>query len=110
MFTSGNNFFRFAAAMALGALVAGCGGVDLGFTDGAGSGVKNVLLGKPTPEPNLPDRAPLVLPPKDASLPVPGQAPQATAVNTPQPPADSGEAKKQTAANSDGGWFSRVFN
>jgi hypothetical protein len=125
MFTSGNSFSGFAAAMALTALVAGCGGVDLGLDNGAGSGVKQALLGKPAPEPNLPERPPLLLPPQNAALPVPGQPPQA-ALNNPQWPAGSDEAKKQAAAKPEDdcktnpaaaqeercrpGWFSRVFN
>lgn len=79
--------------------MAGCdGGVDLEVNapllSAAGVNVKEALMGKPAPEPNLPDRGPLVLPPRNASLPVPGQA---AALNNAQWPTDPEEAKKQAA-------------
>jgi hypothetical protein len=100
MFKTRKCFVSVTAAVALGALCAACG---LGDTDvevnapllsAAGLNVKETLMGKPAPEPNLQERAPLVMPPPNAPLPVPGQS-QAAA--HPQWPADSDEARKQAA-------------
>ena len=67
MFTFGKPFMGCVAAMALAAMLSGCGGVDVDINapllEGAGLNVKEALMGKPAPEPNLPERAPLVLPP-----------------------------------------------
>ncbi len=102
MLASRKFFSSLAAVLALGAFAAGCdGGVDLEVNapllNAAGLNVKEALLGKKAPSPNLPDRAPLVLPPQNAPLPVPGQAPQQTALDGQQWPADPEEAKKQAA-------------
>jgi hypothetical protein len=82
--------------------------------------LKQTLLGKAAPEPNLPEHPPLVLPPRDAALPVPGTG-QAAAPANPQWPTNTDPAKNQAAAsnnascNGDGGqdcrpgWFSRTF-
>ena len=52
MFASRNSLAGLAAALAFGALTAGCsGGTDLGL-----SGAKEALVGKPVPSPDLPDR------------------------------------------------------
>jgi hypothetical protein len=102
MFTSKKSMKGLAAAIILGAFAAGCeGGVDLDVNapilNAAGVNVKEALMGKPAPEPNLPDRGPLVLPPQHASLPVPGQPAQSAALNNAQWPTDPEEAKKQAA-------------
>ena len=60
-------------------LLSACdGGVDLDINapilEAAGVNIKESLMGKPAPEPDLPERGPLVLPPKSADLPAPGQA------------------------------------
>jgi hypothetical protein len=55
------------------------------------------LMGKPAPAPNLPDRAPLVMPPKNAALPAPGEAPVVMASNGQQWPTDPEERKKAMA-------------
>jgi len=97
-----------AAAVALGALAAGCGSVsDIGtpFT-----GAKEALLGKPMPTPDLPERPKLVIPPSSAALPVPGQAAPAQT----QWAAAAEQANKQAAAaepkqDSSSGWFSGLF-
>lgn len=84
-------------------LVVGCAdsGVDMEINapilEAVGVNVKEGLLGKPAPEPDLPEHAPLVLPPQNASLPVPGQAPQAAAANQQQWPVDPEDSKKQAA-------------
>ncbi len=83
MFTMRDCLKGVAVAVVLGALSAGCSDVgmdvDVPLLDTAGTNVKQALMGKPQPEPNLQERAPLVMPPKDAPLPVPGQSPQAPA-------------------------------
>ena len=81
-------------------LLSACdGGVDLDINapilEAAGVNIKESLIGKPAPEPDLPDRGPLVLPPKSADLPAPGQAPQPVANR--QWPVDPVDAKKEAA-------------
>ncbi|MFZ1107172.1 MAG: hypothetical protein WAN43_02325 [Rhodomicrobium sp.] len=90
MFTTRKSFVGVTAAAVLGALCAACGG-DMGNVSLPGLNFKETFMGKPAPEPNLQDRAPLVMPPPNAALPVPGQS--QTAAN-PQWPADSDQAKK----------------
>jgi hypothetical protein len=101
MFKMRKCFVGVTASVALGALCAACGAVgDTDFEvnapllNAAGLNVRETLMGKPAPEPNLQERAPLVMPPPNAPLPVPGQA-QAAA--HPQWPADADEAKKHAA-------------
>jgi hypothetical protein len=72
-----------ALTAAAGVLVSGCSS-DLGFGS-VGTGTKEALLGKSNAEtPDLQERRPLVMPPQNATLPVPGQASQPSA---PTPPA-----------------------
>jgi hypothetical protein len=59
-----------AAVIALGALLAACAGSDLGV----GSAVKELVVGKPAPEPDIPDRPRLSMPPPNAALPPPGDS------------------------------------
>ncbi len=95
MFTTRKCFVSVTAAVALGSLCAACGisDVDMGMS----VPFKETLLGKPTPEPNLQEHAPLVMPPPNAALPVPGQS-QMAATQNPQWPADPDQAKKAAAA------------
>jgi hypothetical protein len=109
MVASRKSLLGLAAAVAFGALAAGCGETG-GF--GSFSGAKEVFLGKPTATPELPDRPKLVMPPSNAALPVPGQAaparPQWTAAaqdpNKPQQPQETAAAKQESS-----GWFSGLF-
>jgi hypothetical protein len=101
MFTTRKCFVGVTAAVALGALCAACGAigdtdmeVNAPLLNAAGVNVREALMGKPAPEPNLQERPPLVMPPPNAALPVPGQS-QASA--HPQWPTDADEAKKQAA-------------
>jgi len=98
MFASRKNVLGVSAAVALAALLAGCdGGPDLEINapllDAAGVNVKETLMGKPAPEPNLQERAPLVMPPPHAPLPVPGETPQLASAQA--WPTDPEEAKRQ---------------
>ncbi|KAI95734.1 hypothetical protein T281_03920 [Rhodomicrobium udaipurense JA643] len=98
MFASRKNVIGVSAAFALAVVLAGCdGGPDLEINapllDAAGVNVKETLMGKPAPEPNLQERAPLVMPPAHAPLPVPGEAPQLASAQA--WPTDPEEAKKQ---------------
>jgi hypothetical protein len=95
MFTTRKCFTGVAAAAVLGALCAGCGAfseTDAPLLNAAG--VKETLIGKAAPEPNLKEHAPLVMPPPNAALPVPGQS-QAAALQNPNWPTDPDVAKKQ---------------
>ena len=83
------------AVIAAGAICAACQNI------GESDLFKSTLVAKPAPEPNLQENAPLVIPPPNAALPVPGQKPQAAAVDNPQWPKDSDQAKKQAQANAD---------
>ncbi len=100
MWTSHKSLKGLAAALTFGALLAACGGVDMDVNapilNAAGLNVKEALMGKPVPSPNLPERPPLVLPPPNAALPVPGQGTQ-TAINNQQWPKDPEDAKKKAA-------------
>lgn len=98
-----------AGAFALGLFLAGCGSFDTPSMP-----LKETLLGKPSPEPNLTENRPLIMPPRDAPLPVPGQAPPAAAPASTQAPAAPNQQNKQTASCANGqdcnsGWFSRLF-
>jgi hypothetical protein len=102
MFTSRKCFVSVTAAVALGAFCAACGGIsdtdveiNAPLLNAAGVNVKETLFGKPAPEPNLQERAPLVMPPANAALPVPGQSQVAS--SHPRWPADADEAKKVAA-------------
>ena len=75
-----------AVATMFGAMIAGCSTFD-----SAGSGVKEVFVGKKVVEPDLPDRPALVVPPANAPLPVPGQPGQSASASTP----NSGQSKQQ---------------
>ncbi len=95
-------FFGLLPVLAAVACLGGCAdsGIDVDVNipllDAAGVN----LMGKPKPDPNLPDRAPLVLPPQAGALPTPGQAPQyANASNGRQWPTDPEEVKKRAAAD-----------
>lgn len=104
MFASRNSLAGLAAALAFGALTAGCsGGTDLGL-----SGAKEALVGKPVPSPDLPDRPALVIPPKNAALPVPGQPAQTAAAWR---PATEQPEKQASQDNSKSGssWYSGLF-
>ena len=106
------------AAIALGALCAGC--ETAGFDSLPDMGIAAAFAKKRGPEPDIQEHAPLVMPPANAALPVPGQRPQAVAANNPQWPADADQAKKQAANTNadpqcpDGstdckrGWLSRI--
>jgi hypothetical protein len=96
MFTTRKYVSGVVAAIALGAVAAGCESAGLGVSM-PNTGITETFVGKPAPEPNLPERPPLVMPPPNAALPLPGERPQAAALNNPQWPADAGEAKKQAA-------------
>jgi hypothetical protein len=103
MFASRKCFVSVTAAVALGAFCAACGAigetdveVNAPLLNAAGVNIKETLMGKRAPEPNLQERAPLVMPPTNAALPVPGQSQVASAQN-PRWPADSDEAKKLAA-------------
>jgi hypothetical protein len=86
------------AALALGLMVTACDGIDgvdinAPLLDAVGVN----LMGKPRPEPNLPERAPLVLPPS-TSLPEPGErSPQVATANGQQWPQDPDQLKKEQA-------------
>ncbi len=111
MVASRRTYSGLAAALALGALAAGCG--DSGsFIDSPFTGAKQTLLGKPAPTPDLPDRPKLVMPPANSALPVPGEAaparPQwATATQDPNKPASPVTAVAEKP--NDQGWFSGIF-
>jgi hypothetical protein len=76
------------AVIVAGALCAAC--QNIGDSDL----FKSTFVGKPAPEPNLQENAPLVIPPPNAALPVPGQKPQGAVVDNPQWPKDAGQAQK----------------
>jgi hypothetical protein len=85
--------------------------------------MKEALLGKSTsaPAPDIPDRRPLVMPPANASLPVPGSGPenpqwsaqpqadkqQADATPKPAPSCSGGSGNGQNCEQSS--WMSRIF-
>ncbi len=102
MFTTRKCFVSVTGAVVLGLLCAACSAfssdTDAGKSAPAltstGSSIKETLFGKPAPEPNLRENAPLVMPPANAALPVPGQ-PQAAALQNPQWPADPDETKNR---------------
>jgi hypothetical protein len=92
---------RTAGVLVTALTLASCsdGGVDVELNAPILDAVGVNLMGKPTPTPNLPDRPPLVLPPQNAALPAPGQAPQqVVAANGQQWPTDPEEQKKLKAA------------
>jgi hypothetical protein len=94
MFKARNYLRGVAAAVALGTLSAGCESVldmDVGIPG------KETLIGKPAPEPNLQEHAPLVIPPPSAALPLPGQGTPVAAQQNPQWPTDPDQAKRQAA-------------
>ncbi len=100
-------FLSLTAAIALGALAAGCGSVS----DIAAplAGTKEALLGRPAPTPDLPEKPKLVMPPPNAPLPVPGQATPAqqwapSAQQTNNQAADAAPKKDDSS-----GWLSGVF-
>ncbi|MGA7326588.1 MAG: hypothetical protein WBX25_19405 [Rhodomicrobium sp.] len=105
MLASRRSFGGVAAVLVIGALAAGCGGVDVPM--------KETFLGKAAPVPDLPERPKLVIPPANSSLPPPGQVPQQTAMTNQKPASDSDAAKKQEASagkqDDRPGWFSRVL-
>jgi hypothetical protein len=88
-----------AAAVALSACD-GIDGVEINSPLLEAAGVN--LLGKAKPEPNLPDRAPLVLPPNN-DLPPPGEHPpaQVASANGEAWPHDPDQMKKQAAADAE---------
>jgi hypothetical protein len=65
-----------ALAAAMGLLVSSC---DTPFLGSAGTKMKEAVMGKPIPEPDLQEHPRLVIPPPNAPLPAPGQAAQAGA-------------------------------
>jgi hypothetical protein len=72
------------AATVLGAFVSGCSSV--------GDSIKGMVGAKAAPEPTLADRPPLVMPPQNAQLPVPGQASQTASAS-----GASDQTKKQVS-------------
>lgn len=90
---------RAAAALAVVLGVSACDGIDsvevnAPLLDAVGVN----LTGKPKPEPNLPDRAPLVLPPDAKQLPEPGERPvQVASANGQQWPQDPDQMKQAEA-------------
>lgn len=96
-----------AAATALGALVAGCGSVgDIGLS----APLKETVLGKAAPSPDLPERPKLVIPAANAPLPVPGQAaPAQTQLAAPAQQPNNQTAAAAPAQDNSSGWFSGLF-
>jgi len=102
MFRTNRYFKGIVATVAIGAVCAGCesAGLDSSLLD---TNITGVFAGKPAPEPELQEHGPLVMPPANAALPVPGQrsqaaAPnQAVAANNAKSPTDAGATKAQTA-------------
>lgn len=102
MFTTRKSASGVVAAIVLGALGAGC--ESMGLDNLPSTGLTETFAGKRAPEPNLEEHPPLVMPPQNAVLPVPGDRPQAAAaLNNPQWPKDSDQLRKQAAqAGTDG--------
>ena len=95
-----NRYFRgIVAAVAIGAVCGGCesAGLDSSLLD---TNITGVFAGKPAPEPELQEHGPLVMPPPNAALPVPGQGSQAVATNNAKSPTDAGATKTQAAKSS----------
>lgn len=92
------------ASAAMAVMVSGCGGdsgIDMEINAPILEAVGVNIMGGKKPEPDLPERAPLVLPPrKDGSLPAPGQgSPQQVATaNGKSWPTDPEDRKKSEAA------------
>jgi hypothetical protein len=84
------------AAVAFGVFAAGC--ADTGNL-GVSMPLKQTLMGGAAAEPDIQEHGPLVMPPPNAALPVPGQAQSAT-VQDQQWPVEKTKAKqkKQAAA------------
>ncbi|MGO9173312.1 MAG: hypothetical protein ACLP7P_15310 [Rhodomicrobium sp.] len=113
MFATRKLLSGLAAALALGALAAGCDSSMFGMSSPV-VGAKEVLLGKAAPSPDLPDRPKLVMPPPDAALPAPGQPTQASMARQWAPTTEA--PKKETQAQDtapkkeeSSGWFSGLF-
>ncbi len=94
---------KVAAAIVIGFSLSACDGIDgvevnAPLLDAVGVN----LTGKPKPEPNLPDRPPLVVPPNAQALPEPGERPvQVASANGQQWPQDPDQMKKEEAARAE---------
>jgi hypothetical protein len=92
-------WLTFSAVACVAAALTACDGIDAveinaPLLDAVGVN----LMGKPKPEPNLPERPPLVVPPS-ANLPEPGAPPtQVASANGQQWPQDPDQMKKEREA------------
>jgi hypothetical protein len=82
------------AAVAFGAFTAGC--ADTGNL-GVSMPLKQTLMGGAAAEPDIQERGPLVMPPPNAALPMPGQA-QSAAVQNQQWPVEKAKPKPKKQA------------